>query len=117
MFLGSVSGVTRKDGKYYVRFYAEPFDHHPEICFTLECGPAQVDRLLETPSEYADYAIVAVISSLEKCELALSDVGSGYDAEGNEMSFEIDELCESYDYIARGRCLDISFIGKPSWEP
>jgi len=104
LFFASVDDVTRQGNKYYVHF-RNWFDLDPDIRFVLECDSEQVKKIMSQKVDlFGQYAVVALISSLQRPKFELRAYPhSGEDAEVVVESSDI--------FIARGRCLDLSFVG------
>jgi len=104
LFFASVDDVTRIGNKYYVHFH-NWFDLSPEIRFVLECDSEQVKKIMGQITDFFEqYAVVALISSLQRPKFEVK--AYPHSAEDAEVVVEFSDI-----FIARGRCLDLLFVG------
>jgi hypothetical protein len=58
-----------------------------------------------------DYAVIAEISQIKKVEFQLKGYSEGYDSEGYP-EVRLDPEPSSNAFIAKGKCLDLLFVGE-----
>lgn len=108
LLFASVEDVARQDNKYFGHFH-NWFGLGPNIHFVLECKPDQIKKVMEqSASQFEQYAVVALISSIQRPKFepgAYSENG-----EGQEITIESSNI-----FIAKGRCVDLLFVGQ--YEP
>lgn len=104
LLFGSVDDVIRQGNKYYVHFQNVLYQG-PDIHFVLECDSEQVKKIMgHMAGLFNQYAVVALIQSLQRPKFEVTAFShSGEDAEVVVESSDI--------FIARGRCLDLLFVG------
>jgi len=107
MFLAFVSDVTRESDEYYLHFYClEALYSMLDISFILHCTQDQVDKIMLNQRDIHErfvrhYAVIAKISSAKKATFGLSC----------DEDQEVFITLFSKFFIARGRCLDLLFVG------
>lgn len=108
LFFASIEDVARQNDKYFAHFHNWG-NIDPDIHFVLECNSDQVEKIMEQSATYFErYAVVALISIIQRPKFE----PRAYSENGEEPEIAV----ESSDiFIARGRCLDLLFIG--DYEP
>ncbi|HCO94685.1 MAG TPA: hypothetical protein DIU00_12170 [Phycisphaerales bacterium] len=104
MFLAFISDVTRESDEYYVHFYfLESLYSMSDISSILHCTQDQVNEIMLNQRGFpeSNYAVIAKISSAKKATFGLSC----------DEDQEVYITLFSNSFIARGRCLDLLFVG------
>jgi uncharacterized protein YxeA len=104
LFFASIEDVARQDDKYFAHFHNWR-SIGPDIHFVLECNLDQVEKVTEQSADYfKQYAVVALISIIQRPKFE----PRAYSENGEEPEIAV----ESSDiFVAKGRCLDLLFIG------
>lgn len=123
LFYGSVKDIVRESDKYLVYFGSGGLAQllslsgsgldsilnllYPEIYFVLNCTPDQVEKILLKSAGYFEYyAVIAKIGEVKKVRFKLSaDVGE------HEEDVSVYIKSSSNVFIAKGKCLDLLFVG------
>lgn len=118
LFFASIADIKKQKEDYLVYFdMGSLFDINyidlwlllsfPSIRFILKCTEEQVEKILNTKTEFLNerFAIVASIFNVEKHAFKLSA------SSGDQESSYI-EVDDSDVFMAEGICLDLMFVGK-----
>lgn len=110
LLFAHVDDITRQGNKYYV-YFQDYFDSY-DIRFILECNSEQVKKIMNQKCSYKEeYSFVALISSIYRPKFEV-----GAEISGDDERSYAEVVVESSDIlIARGRCLDLLFVG--DYEP
>jgi hypothetical protein len=123
LVLGTVEDVAKESDKYVVRFsnllnsvFVEELDnllYLTDIYFVLDCTPEQVKKIMlhRQVSLSGDCAVIAEISQIKKVEFQLKGYLEDYDSEGYP-EVRIDLEPSSNAFIAKGKCIDLLFLGE-----
>jgi len=95
-----------KKGQQYLLIFYDFGSKGPKFRYELECGEEQTKNIIEVPrdSRGDEYAVVAIITDIRRPKFSVRAFGVGE----NEAEIEVEP---SDIYIARGRCLDLVYIG------
>lgn len=96
---------SKKGQQYFLVFY-DLVSKGAKIRYELECSEEQTKKIVENPIDSSGdrYAVIAAITDIRRPKFSVRAFGVGE----NEAEIEV----ESSDiFIARGRCLDLVYIG------
>lgn len=96
-----------KKGQQYLLILYDFESKGPKFRYELECGEEQTKNIIEVPidSRGDGYAVVAIITDIRRPKFSVRAFGVGE----NEAEIEVEP---SDIFIARGRCLDLVYIGR-----